>query len=293
MKKTLDIAIVLTMCSAFFVAAAAFRAFQIIYIALIGPSILYFLIGLALYAYYNQKKIVLPFFVATILWPISILLFWPPSPVIILVGITDMLILGNLSLGYYFNSLSKPTRYVAGIAMVGLVYYLASDYLPKRDVQLKMADYQPLICKSFNDFTANATLKDTSNSLVNNNFSKDTIYLFEFFFKRCTPCKMKEKILPRLAETFKDEAFKIVYVDNAEVDNFSSFTEGAMEKKYAQNLYDEKKILITNFNIKSFPLELIVDKKGIVRHTYSGYSFEEDSEYLKITTKKIKDLLNE
>ncbi len=220
-------------------AASAFRIFQIIYVALIGPSLLYFLIGLVIYTYYNQKKIVLPFFVATILWSGGLSLL--SGPMLLMIGITGTLIVANLSLGYYFNSLSKPIRYAAGIAMVGLVYYLAFDYLPKSNVQLKMADYKILIGKPFGEFTVNATLRDTSNSLVNNNFPKDTIYLFEFFFKRCAPCKMKEKILPRLAETFKNEPFKIIYVDNAEIDNFSSFTEGLWEKNMLK-IYTMKKI---------------------------------------------------
>ncbi len=292
MKKALDVMIISIICSSVFVAASAFRAFQINSIALIGPSWLYFLVGLALRTYYKQQQIVILFFGITVLWSSSMLLL-PKIPNIQFILITNLLIIANLSLGYFFSSLPKIGKYLSFIAMIGLVYYLSFIYMPKDTAQKRMAVYSNLNSKPFVEFMPNTTLKDTSNNLVANYFQKDTIYLIEFFFKNCAPCRMKEKILPKVSEAFKNQPFKIIYVDNAEIDDFQSFTEGARKKAYAENFYDEKNILIQNLKIQGFPLEIILDKKGVIRHTYHGYSFDDDNEYFTITTNKIKNLLNE
>ncbi len=292
MKKILDFIIVILAGTCLFAASSVFRFFHINSVALLGPSLLYFLTGISLRVYYDKQRIVSLFFATTILWSVGVLLL-PGSPNIQIILITGFLIMTNLSLGYFFNSFSKMAKYFVCISMVSLISYLALSYMPKDTAQKRMTVYSNLIGKSFTEFISNTVLKDTTDNRVKYEFKKDSIYLLEFFFKSCAPCKMKEKILPRIAQEFKNLPFKIIYIDNAEIDDFQSFTEGARGKMYAENFYDEKNILIQNLKVQSFPLEVIIDKKGVIRHTYSGYSFDDDNEYFKITTNKIKDLLNE
>lgn len=292
MKKILHFATVTLTATALFTGASAFRIFQIDSLALIAESLLYFLIGLCLHKYYNEQKVVLPFFVITAVWSFSMLLL-PNLSNILLVLITALLIVVNLSLGYFISSFPIRTKYIAVCAMLGLVSYLSFKYLPQKGVQNKMVSYSNLLGKSFLEFMPNVMLKDTANNLAINYFVKDSIYLLEFYFKNCAPCKMKEKILPSIAQEFKNKPFKIVYMDNAKLDNFQTFRNESKNKSYADNFYDENNKLVQNLNIQSFPLEIIIDKKGMIRHTYHGFSFEDDNEYFKITTTKIKELLNE
>lgn len=292
MEKILYYLISILLGIVLFTASSAFRIFQINFIALIGTSLLYFLIGLCLHSYFNEPKKVYPFFATTVIMSFGIL-FLPYISAMLFISITGILNVVNLSLGYYYSSFSKMIKYTIPIIMIALISYLSFSYFPKNVAQKRIESYSKLNNKPFVEFMSQVTLKDINNSLVKSYFQKDTIYLLEFFFRDCAPCRMKEKILPLIASTFINQPFKIVYVDNGKIDNFQTFTEGVNKKLYAENFYDEKNMLIQNLGIQSFPLEIILDKKGDIRHTYNGYSFDDDNEYFKITTKKIKDLLNE
>ena len=292
MKKTLDIIIVILISISLFVLASAFKAFQINSIVPIASSLLYFLFGLAIQRYYNKREIVLIFFGTTLFLSCGILIM-PNMVLYIFLVIISILIVSNLFLGYYFTRLPYVIKYLSILSMVGIIIYTSFDYMPKNIAKRSMTTYSNLYNQPFANFMSNVRLKDTSNNLVENYIQKDSIYLLEFFFKNCAPCRFKEKVLPLIASEFKDKPFKIIFVDNSKLDSFETFTEGANKKMYALNFYDVDNILIKNLEIQSFPFEVILDKKGIIRHSYSGYNFDADSEYLKITTNKIKELLNE
>lgn len=119
--------------------------------------------------------------------------------------------------------------------------------------------------------------------------SKDTVYLVNFTFYACKPCRDKQPSLDLLEKAFANQPFKLVTIHC--VDSITVF-----EKHYRkyQNCYhnpNEKTSL--KLGIQGYPHEIIFSKSGREMRRYAGFTRDSQEDYLEKTTKLIARLLGE
>ena len=119
--------------------------------------------------------------------------------------------------------------------------------------------------------------------------SKDTVYLVNFTFYACKPCRDKYPSLKMLKKAFANQPFKLITIHC--VDSIDVF-----EKYYrnVDNCYhnpDEKTSL--KLGVKSFPFEIIFGKNGREMRQYAGFSLDSQKDYLVKTTQLIVRLIQE
>lgn len=119
--------------------------------------------------------------------------------------------------------------------------------------------------------------------------SKDTVYLVNFTFYACKPCRDKHPSLKMLKKAFANQPFKLITIHC--VDSIDVF-----EKYYrnVDNCYhnpDEKTSL--KLGVKSFPFEIIFGKNGREMRQYAGFSLDSQKDYLEKTTQLIVRLIQE
>lgn len=119
--------------------------------------------------------------------------------------------------------------------------------------------------------------------------SKDTVYLVNFTFYACKPCREKHSSLKLLKKAFANQPFKLITIHC--LDSIDVF-----EKYYrdVDNCYhnpDEKTSL--KLGIESYPYEIIFDKNGREMRRYAGFSLDSQKDYLEKTTQIIVRLIQE
>jgi thiol-disulfide isomerase/thioredoxin len=121
-------------------------------------------------------------------------------------------------------------------------------------------------------------------------FNSDTVYLVNFSFKNCLPCRQKKKSLKALYKTYKHFPFKIIEVHSFESmkifqDNYSF--------DYAETYHDSLNHISQTLNISGAPTEIIFNKKGYAVRRLNGFNSESESSYILSTNELIKELINE
>ncbi len=119
--------------------------------------------------------------------------------------------------------------------------------------------------------------------------SKDTVYLVNFTFYACKPCRDKHSSLKLLEKAFANQPFKLITIHC--VDSIDVF-----EKHYrnVDNCYhnsDEKTSL--KLGVESYPYEIIFNKNGREMRRYAGFSLDSKQDYLVKTTQLIVRLIQE
>jgi thiol-disulfide isomerase/thioredoxin len=141
--------------------------------------------------------------------------------------------------------------------------------------------------KSIHDFLSGVSLQ-TATGNVTDPFPVGKIYLLEFYFYRCPPCRAKHPALQEIDAMMKDSDVEIIYIDNGKIDDVADFhyRVSKTEKQY----YDSAALLIKQLQIKSFPFEMIIDKKGMIRYVSKGYNKDKKEEYIRKTIARITSL---
>lgn len=131
------------------------------------------------------------------------------------------------------------------------------------------------------------------NDFINLSFNRNKVYLIEFFFDKCPPCKVKDKFLMELENTVNDNQFEIIYIESGKIDDVETYRKNLLVKKNLL-LYDTDDSLINKMKITVFPFEIIVGRDGKIRFMSSGFDKGTYGEtYISETKKKINTLLNE
>ncbi len=132
-------------------------------------------------------------------------------------------------------------------------------------------------------------------SVINSSMLINKVVLLDYWFIRCGPCIKKMSELKKIADHFKGRKdFIVLAVDDGLRDKFSDYLQ--FTKKLPQELtyvYDSKGKSTSELNIEYFPHEILLDKKGTVRHQVVGYTTDLSLVYSKNTIEKIENLLNE
>lgn len=119
--------------------------------------------------------------------------------------------------------------------------------------------------------------------------SKDTVYLVNFTFYACKPCREKHPSLKLLKKAFANQPFKLITIHC--VDSIDVF-----EKYYrnVDNCYhnpDEKTSL--KLGIESYPYEIIFDKNGREMRRHAGFSLDSKQDYITQTKSLIEQLVRQ
>jgi AhpC/TSA family len=254
--------------------------------------ILYFISGLIINAYYNHKLTVTLF--------ISVTFLLLASVVFVKRGIDTQLMIYSASifssfvLGYSWKKWSNPKR--MGLAFcLAIFYFLSIFYIyPAKTYKTISTARNDLINENFQNFFNNISLKNTSGHEGNSLFTKDNVYLIEFYFKNCTPCRLKEKALTQLRNEISDSSFKIIYIEDGKIDNYDTYLLACKELGSNGNrYYDVDGNLSENLKVEGYPFEVVIDKKGKIRNTLSGYGHDITDYYLRSQKNIIEKLLNE
>ncbi len=121
-------------------------------------------------------------------------------------------------------------------------------------------------------------------------FNLDTIYLVNFGFRNCKPCRLKKNSLSKLRNVYSRKAFKIVEIHCFE--DFDIFKNDYFVK-YAETYHDSLDTISNILKIESAPTELIFDQKGRLVRSFSGFNLDLKSNYEYNTIKLINSLLHE
>lgn len=115
------------------------------------------------------------------------------------------------------------------------------------------------------------TLKNLNGESVSLSNYKGKVVLLDFWATWCGPCRMSTPALVRLNEKFKDRGLTVLGISMDEnIDNVKPFV---TEEKVQHNiLYAEGSNVAYSYQIEAIPTLYLIDKQGVIRQQYSGYS---------------------
>lgn len=118
----------------------------------------------------------------------------------------------------------------------------------------------------------------------------DTVYLINFSFRNCAPCRRKKKSLEIIADRLKNEPFKIVEIHAFEA---KQIFDSDYFFDYAEAYHDTENKLSKQLNVLGAPTEFILDKNGNFIRRFDGFEPGVASNYEKTTCSLIKHLMHE
>lgn len=119
--------------------------------------------------------------------------------------------------------------------------------------------------------------------------SNDTVYLVNFTFYACKPCREKHPSLKLLEKAFANQPFKLITIHC--VDSMDVFQKHyRMDENCYHNPNEKANLML---GIKSFPYEIIYDKNGREARRFSGFTLNSKEDYQAKSTLLIKKLLKE
>jgi len=119
--------------------------------------------------------------------------------------------------------------------------------------------------------------------------SLDTVYLVNFTFYACKPCREKHPSLKLLQKAFANQPFKLITIHC--VDSIDIFHKHYRNTDNCYHNPNQKNSL--KLGVSSYPYEIIYDKKGLEIRRYSGFTLEAKEDYLTQTKSLIEKLLLE
>lgn len=190
-------------------------------------------------------------------------------------------------IGAGFGSLLNRKKYVySSVAAICAIALLCIAYFRYTNVEFDSdASRTKLSVEIFND--SNDQLKNMlGKELV---LSRDTVYLINFSFYACLPCKQKKPSLHELEKKFANRPFKVIYIH--------SFESKEVYLEYYKNepgtYHDSGQILQKKLKISGAPFELLFDKHGNEVNRLEGFNSEWAKDYLHKTNKLITKYLKE
>jgi len=197
----------------------------------------------------------------------------------------------SITLGFYLGyNVAKRNRYYYIVLLICFPLFLYVSLNSIANIEYKQQ----------NDvFTAetkqvNYTLLRTqTNDTIDRRSLNGKVVLLDFYFQHCKPCCEKFPTLEKLKLAFKgrnDVEIIGVYcdVDNS-IRELPSFLERF--KITITTLIDKDLKLCKELGIKSFPMEVLVNKKGEIVSTYWGFQMGASDKYYSERVKLINELL--
>jgi thiol-disulfide isomerase/thioredoxin len=139
-----------------------------------------------------------------------------------------------------------------------------------------------------------ASFNEQSKTFISQNgdslhLSLDTVYLVNFTFYACKPCREKHPSLKLLEKTFANQAFKLVTIHC--VDSFDVFQKHYRNIDNCYHNPNQKNSL--KLGVSSYPFEIIFSKNGQEIRRHCGFTLEAKEDYFIQTKTLIEKLLLE
>jgi thiol-disulfide isomerase/thioredoxin len=150
---------------------------------------------------------------------------------------------------------------------------------------IRVAPQQKTDVASFNE-QSKTFISQNGDSL---HLSLDTVYLVNFTFYACKPCREKHPSLKLLEQTFANQAFKLVTIHC--VDSFDIFQKHYRNIDNCYHNPNQKNSL--KLGVSSYPYEIIFGKNGQEMRRHSGFTLEAKEDYFIQTKAMIEKLLLE
>jgi thiol-disulfide isomerase/thioredoxin len=96
------------------------------------------------------------------------------------------------------------------------------------------------------------------------------IYVFNYWFINCPPCKKEIPELNRLVEKYKNNS-DVVFLGIA-LDDAYSLKQFLTTTPFRYNIVDDGRYFAQKFGLKAYPTHVIVGKDGIIKFSAQGYS---------------------
>lgn len=119
--------------------------------------------------------------------------------------------------------------------------------------------------------------------------SLDTVYLVNFTFYACKPCREKHPSLKLLQQAFANQPFKLITLHC--VDSIDIFQKHYRNIDNCYHNPNQKNSL--KLGVSSYPYEIIFGKNGQEIRRHSGFSIDAKEDYLAKTKSLIEKLLGE
>lgn len=119
--------------------------------------------------------------------------------------------------------------------------------------------------------------------------SQDTVYLVNFTFYACKPCRDKHPSLVQLEKEFANQPFKWVTIHS--VDSLDVFRK--YYKSYNNCYHNPNEKSNQQLGISSYPYEIIFDKKGEEVRRMNGFSQDAKANYVDQTTQLLTQLIHD
>lgn len=150
---------------------------------------------------------------------------------------------------------------------------------------VRVAPQQKTDVASFNELSK-TFISQNGDSLQ---LSLDTVYLVNFTFYACKPCREKHPSLKLLEQTFANQAFKLITIHC--VDSIDIFQKHYRNFDNCYHNPNQKNSL--KLGVSSYPYEIIFSKNGQEMRRHSGFTLDAKEDYLTQTKSLIEKLLLE
>jgi len=127
------------------------------------------------------------------------------------------------------------------------------------------------------------------------NILKNKTILIDNWFLSCYQCNLKLPSLQSLSDKIaSDTAIKIISVINGKIDSLTEVIEFARSHKEFKIpiLYDKNNTLGKLIKVDGYPIELIINKEGVLKERHDGFNKDERLIYVNETFKKLTSYNN-
>jgi peroxiredoxin len=289
-KEYLDYFICVVIAVGFFTLASFANTINNLNYNVAAKFLIYFFYALLLKKYYGKRMYLIGMLVSLIL---LLQLLWPFNDHAVRYTFPNYsFALFGVLMALFWNKINLILKLLAIAIVAGFAWVNSNIIYPSFAMKTCTKNKSELIGNEIKDYVNSTSLKNSTNSTMPF-FNKGKVYLIEFYFNSCLPCRLKEPALKNIKTEFKDQDFQLFNIQNGGIDSLSKFIESCKINGFENRLYDSSGIFAHNLNIESFPYEIIIDKKGIIRYVFAGFGEGIDAQYNKETSKKINQLLNE
>ncbi len=139
-----------------------------------------------------------------------------------------------------------------------------------------LAAKQPLIGTK----AINFTLKKFDGTKLTLSNLRGKVVLLDFWASWCAPCREELPFLDLLNNRYGNKNFEVVAVN---IDNNPEKAYGFLKTLSVKlnPVWDEKKQVVSAYDVGTMPTTFIIDKEGWIRFVHSGFKAEQFVEYKK------------
>ena len=193
------------------------------------------------------------------------------------------------ALGIYvrLNFSTKPVKALGFLSLYSLsVLFLGFVALP--------AWLDSSMWEKVNGEAPNFTLLNLDGDTIRSSEYTDKVIILDFWATWCVPCKKQFPLLENIYTEYKENNNVAFFIVNPQIggDTFEKSLKFIHQSGYdLPFVYDIQSLTYKDLKVAALPCLIIIDKKGVVRYTHTG--FNESENFDEILRKHLDTMLNE